>query len=225
MIRLCNLSKGFGVGRRRKIVADAINAVFPERTSVALLGANGAGKSTLLRLISGVLQPDAGRVEVKGSVSWPVGFSGSFHRDMTGLQNTRFMARVYGVDSDDLVAFVEGFAELGDQFRRPVRTYSTGMRARLAFGVSMGIRFDTYLLDEITATGDAAFKEKSRIVLADRLAESGAIVVSHALPVLRQLCTAGAVLHAGRLTCYDDLDEAIAHYRANIACARLKSSP
>jgi len=218
VIRLCNLSKGFGAGGRRKIVAKDINATFPENTSVALLGPNGAGKSTLLRLISGVLQPDSGWIEVKGTVSWPVGFAGSFHRDMTGQQNTRFMARIYGVDSDDLVGFVEDFAELGDHFHRPVGTYSAGMRGRLAFGVSMGIRFDTYLLDEITATGDAAFKAKSRMVLADRLKESGAIVVSHALPVLRQLCAAGAVLHEGRLTYHDDLEEAIAHYRANIAC-------
>src|SRR5690606_20736137 len=127
-------------------------------------GRNGAGKSTLMEMIGGTMEPDAGSIEVTGTVSWPVGFSGSFNKDMTGLQNTRFVARVYGVDTEGLVAFVRHFAELGGHFRMPIRSYSSGMRSRLAFGVSIGIPFDTYLVDEVTSVGDAAFKEKSRIV-------------------------------------------------------------
>ena len=130
--------------------------------------------------------------------------------------STRFLARVYGVDSDELIAFVEDFAELGAHFRQPIRTYSSGMRSRLGFACSMGIHFDTYLIDEVTAVGDGAFKEKSEAMLRDRLQTSGALFVSHTMASVRQVCDSGAVLEKGVLTFYEDVGEAVAVHEANM---------
>jgi len=217
MIELENVSKSYFANGHRKIVAQNVNAVFPRKTSVALLGRNGAGKSTMMRMISGTLDPSDGQIVRHGSVSWPVGFAGSFHPELSGAQNTRFIARVYGCDTEELIAFVEDFAELGAHFHLPFRTYSSGMRSRLAFGVSMGVRFDTYLIDEVTSVGDAAFQARSRDMLLARTRQAGAIVVSHAMGMIRQLCTAGAVLEGGTLRFFDDIEEAIAQHEANMA--------
>ncbi len=210
MITLEGLCKTFVMKGKSKVVANNINAVFPAGVSVALLGRNGAGKSSLLSMISGFMAPDRGRILIEGTLSWPVGFAGSFHQDLTGGQNVRFIARVYGVDTDSLIAFVRDFADLGDHFDFPVRTYSSGMRSRLSFGVSMGIKFDTYLVDEITAVGDAEFKRKSQAVFQERMRTSGSIFVSHSMGGVRNFCEAGAVLDNGNLYYFDDIDEAIA---------------
>ena len=217
MIVLRGLSKTFHIHGRHKVVADRIDAVFPTGVSVALLGRNGAGKSSLLQMIAGTMDPDEGDVVSDGFVSWPVGFAGSFHADLTGAQNVRFIGRVYGVDTDELTAFVRDFAELGQHFHLPFRTYSSGMRSRLAFGLSMGIRFDTYLVDEVTSVGDAAFKSKSVRVFTERMRQSGAIVVSHSMGMVRKMCEAGAVLEGGRLTYHPDVNDAIAHHDAIVA--------
>lgn len=216
MIALHNLTKIYRLGGQRKVVADRISAVFPSRVSIGLLGRNGAGKSTLLKIIAGTVDPTAGDVESDGQISFPVGFAGSFHPDMTGAQNTRFVARIYGANSDELIAYVADFAELGGHFNLPVRSYSSGMRSRLAFGVSMGLAFDTYLIDEITAVGDAAFKRKSKLVFADRMARAGSIFVSHSTGLLREMCTAGAVLENGKLDFFDDINEAVERHEYNM---------
>lgn len=216
MILLQNVRKSFVTGGSQKVVARNINAIFPTGVAVALLGRNGAGKSTLLSMIAGTMEPSSGTITSTGTISWPVGFAGSFHRDLTGAQNTRFVARVYGVDTDALSDFVEDFAELGGHFHMPLRTYSSGMKSRLSFGVSMGIRFDTYLIDEVTAVGDAAFKQKSGEVFLERIRQSGAILVSHGLSKVRRLCTAGAVLENGTLSYFDDVEEAIWQHRQNM---------
>ncbi len=215
MVRLENLCKTFVLRGRRKVVADNISITFPTGRSVALLGRNGAGKSTLLNMIAGTMNPDSGRIVSDGTISWPVGFAGSFHRELSGAQNVRFIARVYGVDSDALVAFVRDFAELGVHFDLPVRTYSSGMKSRLSFGVSMGVRFDTYLVDEVTSVGDAAFKTKSRVLFNERMKESSAIMVTHSMRQVRRMCDAAVILENGRLTWFDDVDEAIARHREN----------
>lgn len=212
MILMSNLNKNFILNGKSKVVARDINVIFPSGISIGLLGRNGAGKSTLLEMISGTQLPTSGSITSTGTISYPVGFRGSFHGDLTGAQNARFVARVYGVDTDQLIHFVEEFAELGQHFYLPFRTYSAGMRSRLAFGVSMGIKFDTYLIDEVTSVGDAAFKRKSAAVLKERMETSGAIVVSHSLSMVRRLCSAGAVLEQGQLHYYDDIERAIEHY-------------
>lgn len=212
MIQLENLTKIFRRKGQRHVVANNINAVFPTGESVALLGRNGAGKSTLLRIIAGTISPTYGRVVSTGTISWPVGFAGSFHADLTGAQNVRFVARIYGVDTDQLIDYVADFAELGEHYHRPFGTYSSGMRSRLAMGTSMGIKFDTYLVDEVASVGDASFRAKSQQVLAERMSQSGAIVVTHSMAMVRAMCTMGAVLDRGNLTFFDDLDEGIAYH-------------
>ncbi|MFK7940763.1 MAG: ABC transporter ATP-binding protein [Roseovarius sp.] len=209
MIELRNVCKTFVLKGRHQTVADDISAIFPDNQAVAILGRNGAGKSSLLKMLAGTMEPDSGEIISTGHVSWPVGFAGSFHPELSGLQNTRFIARVYGVDTDELADFVEEFAELGQHFRLPIRTYSSGMRSRLAFGVSMGIKFDTYLVDEVTAVGDVNFKEKSEALFAERVKSSSAIMVTHALGQVQRLCTKVAILHEAKLQFFDDVDEGI----------------
>lgn len=213
MIRLSNINKTFVLNGKQKVVAKDINAIFPSGVSIALLGRNGAGKSTLLEMISGTQLPTSGSISSTGTVSYPVGFAGSFHADLTGAQNARFVARIYGVNTDQLIHFVKDFAELGVHYDLPVRTYSAGMRSRLAFGVSMGIKFDTYLVDEVTSVGDAAFKSKSAALFKERMKTSGAVVVSHSLSMIRKLCQSGAVLEAGQLYYYESIEDAIQHYK------------
>lgn len=209
MIQFENVTKSFWVKGTQKIVIDDLNLTLPTGKSLALLGRNGAGKSTLLQMISGVQPCDTGGIYSDGSISWPVGFKGAVHGDMTGAQNTKFVARIYGVDTEELVVFTQDFAELGDHFHLPVRTYSAGMRARLGFGLSMGIKFDTYLVDEATAVGDKRFNIKSRAVFRDRMKNSSSIVVSHQMMTVRRFCDAGLLLNDGQVKYYEDLEEAI----------------
>jgi len=214
MIQFDNLSKGFWVRNEYHPVIRNLSLTLPTGHSLALLGGNGAGKSTLLELIAGTLQPDDGEVWSDGSISWPVGLGGSFHRELTGAQNTRFLARVYGVDTDELMEFVEDFADIGKHFHMPFRTYSQGMRSRLTFGISMGIPFDTYLVDEVTAVGDQRFRRKSKALFRDRMKNASAILVSHNLEELREFCDTALLLHQGKLTYYTDLEEAVARHKA-----------
>lgn len=216
MIELRNLSKSFTVRGRKKTVCKNLNMVFPARKSVALLGRNGAGKSTLLKIISGTMDPTSGEVISTGRISWPVGFAGSFHGELTGAQNTKFVARIYGMDTEEMVDFVQDFAGLGTHFHLPFRTYSAGMKSRLAFGISMAVPFDTYLVDEVTSVGDAAFREKSSAVFKARMESAGAFVVSHSVGMLRNLCDAGVVLENGRARYFDDLEAAIALHDRNM---------
>jgi len=216
MIHLQNLTKIFHMRGHRKVVVSNVNATFPTGVSVALLGRNGAGKSSLLKMIAGTLDPTSGQILSTGTISWPVGFAGSFHGELTGAQNTRFVARIYGVDTDELADFVADFAELGGHFHQPFKTYSSGMKSRLAFGVSMGISFDTYLVDEVTSVGDAAFRAKGVVLFQERMKTAGAVVVSHAMGLVRDMCDAGAVLEDGQLIYYPDLEEAITHHEDNM---------
>lgn len=215
MIVLKNITKIFYSRHVKNVVFQDLNAVFPSNTSVALLGRNGAGKSTLLKIIAGALIPNSGQVLSDGNISFPIGLATSLHPFMSGAQNTKFIARIYGADSESLKSFVESFAELGEKFYLPIRTYSSGMRSRLLFGINMGLRFDTYLVDEVSAVGDASFREKSEYVFKERMKEAGAIFISHSMPLVRRMCTAGALLEDGRITYYEDLEEAIrAHHRS-----------
>ncbi|EPX75554.1 ABC transporter ATP-binding protein [Salipiger mucosus] len=219
MIVLRNLTKIFEINGTTKVVADNINAVFPTGVSVALMGRNGAGKSTLLKVIAGTSAPTRGEVLSDGRISFPVGLASSMHPDMTGAQNTRFVARIYGAETDEMSDFVAAFSELGEHFHLPVRTYSSGMKSRLSFGINMALQFETYLIDEITAAGDAAFKDKSRRIFNERMKDAGAIFVSHSKNTMRDMCQAGAVLENGQLTYYDDIEDALLHHDENMKAA------
>lgn len=209
MIDFYGVSKSYG----QISILENVSLSLPAGRCVALLGRNGAGKSTVLSMIAGSLAPDRGEIRVGGSVSWPVGFAGAFHPDLTGAQNARFVARLYGHASPSHSIRVARIARLGAQYYAPFRTYSSGMRARLAFAVSMSIRFDYYLIDEITAVGDASFRKQSTLLLRERLHGAGGIVVSHSLGVLRDLCSAALVADRGKLHAFADLEEGISYYQ------------
>jgi capsular polysaccharide transport system ATP-binding protein len=217
MIRFENLTKSFEVNGHRKIVIDNLSLTVETGRSLALLGRNGAGKSTLMSIIAGNMRPDHGRVVSNGTISWPIGQTASIHPQMTGAQNARFLARVYGVETEELVEFVEDFAQLGEHFHMPVRTYSSGMKARLNFGLSMGIEFDTYLIDEVTGAGDAAFRARSAALFRQRMTASDAIMVNHNLNELKDFCSSALILEHGKLDYFEDLEEAIEVHKQNMA--------
>jgi capsular polysaccharide transport system ATP-binding protein len=214
MIELRHVSKSYRTSDGPHRVLDDVTFAFPDLENIGVVGPNGAGKSTLLRIIAGVEQPDEGRVVRTGRVSWPIGFAGGFNGSLSGEENCRFVARIYGADVDQVVDFTMQFAELGEYFEMPVRTYSSGMRARLAFGLSMAIDFDVYLVDEVTAVGDAGFQEKCRAAFAARRDRSSVIIVSHSLATVRAYCREFAVLSEGRLYRFESIDEARRLYEA-----------
>ena len=216
-IEFRDVSKAFLTPSSRKVVLDRLTLTLPAGAKVGVLGRNGAGKSTLLGMVGGIVRPDLGEIRRHVPVSWPLGFSGSFHAELSGAQNIRFVARIYGLDTDALIAFVQEFAELGDFIYMPVRSYSSGMKARLAFGMSMGVAFDWYLVDEITAVGDTRFRRKSLAVFKSRLKNAGLLMTSHAPETLRSYCTSGLVLERGQALFFDDIEEAIAVHERNMA--------
>lgn len=210
MIGFQGVTKAYKSREVTKVILDNLTMRFPDNRNIGILGHNGAGKSTLMRLLAGAELPNSGRIHRYVNMSWPLGFAGGFNGNMTGLENARFVARMYGEDPEEIIEFVQDFAELGPSLRLPIITYSSGMRARLAFGISMAIQFGCYLIDEITAVGDAKFKRKCAEVFEEKLQTSNIIMVSHSSGSLRKVCNAGCVLHEGHLVYYDDLEEAIA---------------
>jgi len=218
MIRVRNVYKRYHNHHGSDWVLRDLNFTIPTGVSVGLVGQNGAGKSTLLRLIADMDAPNHGEIIRDCRVSWPIGLSGGFQGSMTGRQNVKFVARIHGdeQDTDRIIAFVEDFAEIGKAFDEPVKTYSSGMKSRLAFGLSLAFDFDVYLSDEATAVGDIAFKEKAKKAFQDRVGKAGLIMVSHSEGILRDLCQAGIWLHKGRAHWFDDIDEAIKAYHASL---------
>ena len=216
MITLDHVTKWYPTWKGRKYVLRDVSVRFPPATHLALLGRNGAGKTTLLRLIGGIDFPNEGTITSTGAVSWPVGLTGGFQGSLTGRENTRFVCRINGVggaEMDDKVAFIAGFAELAEYFDMPVKTYSSGMRARLGFAVSMAFEFDYYLIDEIMAVGDPVFRGKCAVELRERRGRSSFIMASHNVRMLKEHCDIAIVVRDGGLEVYDDVSEAIDVYR------------
>jgi capsular polysaccharide transport system ATP-binding protein len=212
-IELCNITKTYRSRRSgKKTVLHDISTVFERGHNYGILGVNGAGKSTLLRIISGAERPTFGDVRKDVSISWRLGLASSFNSSLTGMENLRFVCRIYDADIEEVSAFVQDFAEIGKAIYEPVRTYSSGMRGRLAFGLSMAIRFQVYVIDESLATGDFTFQEKCRAEFEKRTEEADILLTSHTPNTIKQYCDRGGVVHKGRLRMFDDVDEAIEYY-------------
>ena len=209
MIAFDHVSKNYRIRRFEKQVLRDISFTINRGDSIGICGANGAGKSTLMRLISGVETPTTGNIRRTMSTSWPIGYASCFQSSLTGADNTRFIARIYGQNTDDLLAFVEDFAQLGAYFHQPVNTYSAGMTARLAFGISLAVNFECYLVDEVTAAGDQRFAERCHEALVTRRQSGTLVMISHSFSTLEQYCDRGAVLHDGHLSFFDTVAEAI----------------
>jgi len=217
MIKLIDIAKFYETRHGRVRIFDHVNLAIGPGEKVGILGRNGAGKSTLIRLISGAEQPTSGRIERAMSVSWPLAFGGAFQNALTGLDNLRCICRIYGTSPDDKIDFVQEFSELGSYLREPVRTYSAGMRARLAFALSMVVEFDCFLIDEIVAVGDARFSEKCRVELFEKRGDRAMIIVSHDPTYIRAHCNRASALVDGNLHHFDDLDAAFSFYDAAMA--------
>lgn len=217
MIRLENIHKRYHTRHGSVHVLDDVNLTVRPGEKVGILGRNGAGKSTLIRLISGAERPSAGRIVRDMSVSWPLAFGGAFQGALTGLDNLRFICRIYGRSTEDKIDYVQEFSELGRYLREPVRTYSAGMRARLAFAISMVVEFDCFLIDEIVAVGDARFHEKCRVELFEKRGDRAMILVSHDPGYVRAHCDRASVLVKGRMHSFDNVDDAYAFYQEHSA--------
>lgn len=218
MIRVHDVYKRYRNHHGSQWVLKGISVDIPAQARIALIGANGAGKSTLLRLIGGIDQPNRGSIQRNCRVSWPLGLTGGFQGSLSGRQNTKFVARIHGAHRqlEETLEFVRDFSELGEAFDDPVKTYSSGMRSRLAFAMSMAFHFDTYLVDELTAVGDAAFKRKSQKAFQDLAGRAGLVMVSHSESTLRNFCDSAIWLHGGHAHWFDTVDEALARYRESI---------
>jgi capsular polysaccharide transport system ATP-binding protein len=209
-----NLVKSYPMGRGRKHVLRGIDVNIKPGERIGFLGRNGAGKTTLIKLIGGVEMPTSGKVRRHMSVSWPLGFGGGFQGSLTGYDNARFISRIYGHDYSELRDFVEDFSELGVQLKMPVKTYSSGMRARLAFALSLAIEFDCYLIDEVIMVGDQNFHKKCHQELFDRRSDRALIFASHSAELVREFCDRALVIEQGYATAYADVNEALDVYAA-----------
>lgn len=215
MINIENLTKSYRTPAGRHYVFKDLNLTLPAGQSVALIGRNGAGKSTLLRMIGGTDNPDSGRIASRATISWPVGLAGGFQGSLTGRENVKFVARLYATKEElrQKVAFVEDFAELGKYFDMPVKAYSSGMKARLGFGLSMAFTFDYYLVDEVTAVGDASFRKKCEMIFEERHRDACFLMVSHNLNSLKHYCDAAVFIgRENHVQYYEDINEAIDAY-------------
>lgn len=212
MILLDNVKKSYPTRLGRKVILEPVTLEIPTDRNIAILGRNGAGKSTLLRLLGGIDFPDEGRITTDKRISMPLGLS-TGHPELTGRQNTRFVARILGASEyTEIENFVMDFSELGKSYNLPMKTYSNGMKARLNFGISMAFDFEIYLLDEITAVGDPKFKKKAKLALAEKREKAKIIMVSHSVDQLREMCDFGIVINNGLLNVFDDLELAIDCY-------------
>lgn len=215
MIQISNVIKRYPTRGGVSTILDNVNLTVSPGEKMGILGRNGSGKSTMIRLISGAERPTSGIITRTMTVSWPLAFGGAFQGSLTGLDNLRFICRVYGTTTEDKIPFVLEFSELGKYFREPVKTYSSGMRARLAFAISMVVEFDCFLIDEIVAVGDSRFHEKCHVELFDKRKERAMIIVSHDPAYIREHCQRASVLVKGKLSTFEDIEEAFAYYDAH----------
>lgn len=215
MITLKNVTKFFKVEGEKNYILKNINFTLPDGVNLGILGRNGAGKSTFLRMLGGIDFPSSGKILSNNSFSWPMGLAGGFQGSMTGRQNVKFVARIYGKDDADIrriIDSVQEFAEIGDYFDMPIKIYSSGMKSRLSFGLSLAFDFDYLIIDETLSVGDENFKKKAKDALMKKIEHSNVLLVSHSMADLKKLCDAGVVLHEGKLQYFEKIDDAIEYY-------------
>ncbi|KYL24763.1 ATP-binding protein [Mannheimia haemolytica] len=212
MISIRNVSKRYRINSGWRTVLKDINFELKKGEKVGILGRNGAGKSTLIRLMSGVEPPTTGTIERQMSISWPLAFSGAFQGSLTGMDNLRFVSRIYDADFDYVKSFTEEFSELGEYLYEPVKSYSSGMKARLAFALSLSIEFDCYLIDEVIAVGDARFAAKCKHELFEKRKDHSLILVSHSPASIKEYCDSAMVLEEGIMHTFDSIDNAYNFY-------------
>lgn len=215
MFELRNVTKSYLTPKGRRYVFRDLSIAIPPGKNIGLIGRNGAGKSTLMRLLGGADIPDSGIVATDKSISWPIGLTGGFQGSMTGRDNVKFVCRVYGAIGDSMrekLQYVQDFAEIGDWIDEPIKTYSSGMRSRLAFGLSMAFDFDYYLIDEVMSVGDAQFKRKCAKVFESKLQKSKIVLVSHGMNEIRKLCDVVLLVRDGNIFIYDDVEAGIHAY-------------
>ena len=216
MIRFEGVTKSYLVRGLKHVVLDDVSFCLPPRSRVGILGANGAGKTSLLRLAAGAEMPDRGRIVREGRVSFPVGFTGTFHKQATGRENVSFLARLYGMDIEEVTAWIEDFVELGRYFDMPIGAYSSGMYQRIAIATSFAFDFDVYLVDEAIETGDAHFRAKCVAAFGERMKTASLLLVSHNIQTIRQHCETAAVIHRGKVIGFPTIDEALDHYEMTL---------
>jgi capsular polysaccharide transport system ATP-binding protein len=215
MIKLENVSKSFKTKHGRKYILKDMSILLPSDKNIAILGKNGTGKSTIMRMLGQIEFPDKGKIISDKSFSWPLGLSGGFVGNMTGKANIKFVCRLYGKSAKEIqetVAFVKDFSELDDYFYMPIRTYSSGMKSRLSFGLSLSFDFDYLLIDETLSVGDAKFRKKSKEALLKKIESCNVLLVSHDMGTLREICDVGIVVNNGKIHYYDDINSAIDEY-------------
>lgn len=214
MIAVENVSKRYRAQGGWRTVLDDINFSLNKGEKIGILGRNGAGKSTLIRLLSGVEPPTSGEIKRTMSISWPLAFSGAFQGSLTGMDNLRFICRIYNADIDYVKSFTEDFSELGTYLYEPIKRYSSGMKARLAFALSLAVEFDCYLIDEVIAVGDSRFSAKCKYELFEKRQDRSIILVSHSPSAIRSYCDNAMVLEAGKLYQFENIDQAYQFYNA-----------
>jgi len=215
MIELRNVTKFYKTSKGKKYVLKNVSQIIPTHTNVGILGRNGAGKSTLLRMLGGIDFPNSGTIHSDKTFSWPMGLAGGFQGSMTGRQNVKFVCRIYGKSEFEIAQAIESvkeFSELGDYFDMPIKIYSSGMKSRLSFGLSLFFDFDYLIIDETLSVGDKNFQVKSKAALRKKIENCNVLLVSHSMPILKEICDSGIVVDAGEMTYYEDINEAINIY-------------
>ena len=227
MIELRNVTKYYPLKEGVKHILRDVTLSIPSSSNLAILGPNGAGKSTFLRLIGGAESPNSGSITSDQCISWPLGLGTGFQASLTGRQNVMFACRINGLtpaQTRKVLDEVTEFAEISNYFDLPVKTYSSGMRARLSFGLSMAFRFDVYLIDELTSVGDAVFREKAKKAFQSLRNRASIIFVSHNMQTLKESCQSALFLHEGSAQFYPEIDDGVEAYKQYIKSDRLAHS-